>query len=617
MAFLIPDNLKSRKDVPSDHRRVVEAFEVGLDEGVTAWYEPLFDPEKEKPHFVLLLPTRGIVVLEVLGVQASAVLGVFRGHIRIIRDGQECEAEALKRADRLAQKLQERISREERLKALTIPIASGAVFPLLSRQEAEQKGLSRIDLSRCVFREEVDAARNGTGEASLMRSFARMWGNTDFTGLQQEHEKTVRGLIQPEIVIDKVAETFDSEQLSIFRPPLDEEDAVRVMDRQQEAMAKSLGTGHRIIRGVAGSGKTLVLVYRAKLLAKLTPQSRYLFTCFTRSLAGQIRELLQEHQNIDVVNLDQLMGRLIRQARLRHPGYETDDSGDLVAATALQALERGSGNRYDGVFVDEAQDFSTQALRVIVRLLKSGSEDLVIVADAAQKIFKRNSSWAQAGIQAQGRTKILRINYRNTRQVLQFASAFLLAGQQLHPERVPDGTDENAIIPPESALRTGPAPSLSLLPDANAEIAGVVDQVKAWMKISHEPRTIAVLYASSRNGSGDFPSQLLQTMSSHGIPVYWGSDPRDKASKDRLASAAEPVVLCTIQSAKGLEFPNVVLCSVWREGDSVDDNRKLIYVGMTRATNRLAIVTRRGHPLAGDVEAALRASKSIADATTA
>ncbi len=55
----------------------------------------------------------------------------------------------------------------------------------------------------------------------------------------------------------------------------------------------------------------------------------------------------------------------------------------------------------------------------------------------------------------------------------------------------------------------------------------------------------------------------------------------------------------------------------WREGDSVDDNRKLIYVGMTRATNRLAIVTRRGHPLAGDVEAALRASKSIADATTA
>src|SRR5690606_22808272 len=36
-------------------------------------------------------------------------------------------------------------------------------------------------------------------------------------------------------------------------------DIVRVMDLQQEQLARSLGEGHRVIHGVAGSGKTLIL----------------------------------------------------------------------------------------------------------------------------------------------------------------------------------------------------------------------------------------------------------------------------------------------------------------------------------------------------------------------
>src|SRR5690606_25128097 len=44
-------------------------------------------------------------------------------------------------------------------------------------------------------------------------------------------------------------------------------DIVRVMDIQQEQMAKSMGDGHRVIHGVAGSGKTLILGYRCLHLA--------------------------------------------------------------------------------------------------------------------------------------------------------------------------------------------------------------------------------------------------------------------------------------------------------------------------------------------------------------
>ena len=45
-------------------------------------------------------------------------------------------------------------------------------------------------------------------------------------------------------------------------------DIVRVMDLQQEQLARSMGEGHRVIHGVAGSGKTMILGYRAQYLAQ-------------------------------------------------------------------------------------------------------------------------------------------------------------------------------------------------------------------------------------------------------------------------------------------------------------------------------------------------------------
>jgi superfamily I DNA and RNA helicase len=42
---------------------------------------------------------------------------------------------------------------------------------------------------------------------------------------------------------------------------------MRVMDLQKEQLARSLGDGHRVIHGVAGSGKTMILGYRAEYLA--------------------------------------------------------------------------------------------------------------------------------------------------------------------------------------------------------------------------------------------------------------------------------------------------------------------------------------------------------------
>ena len=43
MAFLIPDNLRTRSDVPAGVNRTARVLQDTLDDASTAWYEPLFD----------------------------------------------------------------------------------------------------------------------------------------------------------------------------------------------------------------------------------------------------------------------------------------------------------------------------------------------------------------------------------------------------------------------------------------------------------------------------------------------------------------------------------------------------------------------------------------------
>jgi len=609
MAYLIPDNLKSRKDVPSGIHRAAQAFQVGLDEDVTVWYEPLYDPSGEKPHLVLLFPNQGIVVLEALELGSGGILGALRGRMRIERDGREVELEnPLVRAKRLAGILKQRINAEPRLANLDIRIGAGAVFPSLDRKEADSKGVGRIvPLDACLFRHDLDTAIEGKGEAGLLRAFTRILEGAPLRDSDDAVVKLLRGVIQPETVIDRVAEhTAKRDQLTIFLPP-EEGDIIRVMDRQQESMAKSLGEGHRVIRGVAGSGKTLILVYRARLLAGLYPKHRILVTCFTKSLAGQLRYLLSDHSNVDVINLDKIMSDVIRAARMKFPGYG-DENGDQVADVALAAYKKIRAPRYHTVLVDEAQDFSTKALQFIVGLIEDGHDDLVVVADAAQNIFGRRFSWKQAGIQAQGRTRILRVNYRNTKQILQFASAFLLSSSQLEGNEIPDFEDETTVIPPESAAREGRIPEVHFTKDVQREVERIIEIVDELLPEGGQPRSLAILYGTSRAERFDRAKAIYEGLRNRGRDVFWLSNPNDKMARDRLAFAREPIILSTIHGAKGLEFPGVVLCGLWREDKDNESNRKLDYVGMTRATERLAVVSPEDFPLGEDLKAALKAA---------
>ncbi len=596
MAKLIPENLKNRGDVKNAIRKVAIALEM-LPSDAIVWYEPLYDQSGEKPDFVVWLPDRGIAVLEVLDAKVEGIIGFRRGKIWLMRNNEEVKIEnPISRASRFVANLSKMIDDEPHMSKLKIQIAAGACLPLLSKNDIEAKQFgNEFTPSFTIYREDLDEPRPDL----ILSAFTRLLGNARFTDFSTELDKLVRGILQPDILINRA--TVPGSQLQIFQPSDECEDVIRVMDREQESLAKSLGDGHRIIRGVAGSGKTLVLMFRAKLLSRCNPHLKYLVVCYTKALAGQLARLLEDFPNVDVANFDKLATDLGRHAgggfrRGKEYDYEA------VLAAAHKAVEANKGSRYHGILVDEAQDLSTDALTLLTKLFKTDCNELLIVADAAQNIFRRKFSWKQAGIQAQGRTRMLRINYRNTREILEFASTFLLGAEQ---DKINESfDDENSVIPPESSKRRGAAPKLIFVRDVSAEVNETIRVIQEELKALRPGQKIAVLYPGP---DGKDRGYLLdRRMNECNIKHFWVKS--GESAKGRLGTATEPVLLCTVHSSKGLEFPKVVICGTWNQHEEAEVNRKLSYVAMTRATDFLTIVTRSDNALLIDLERAIKAS---------
>ena len=600
MAFLIPENLSTRRDVPAAASRLAKAMREALDDDATVWYEPLFGAGQERPDIVALVPDSGVLVLQILGAKNGALRGTRDGGIVIVDrdDVERVTPTPLARAQVFAEHLAGRLASDTTLASSDcLPVTAAGVLAYLSRSEAQSAGYATVlDLDRCLFREDLDIALSDAG--AFRRLVAGLLSTELRDPIDENAEKVHRALIHPETVIGVPTLPFAT------ATPAEE---LQVLDRQQEALARGLGEGHRVIRGVAGSGKTLVLTFRARHLAALYPRQRVLVTCYNRALAGSLARQLHDLPYVEVRRIDQV----IQDVLFRCTGSGSDfaihpELADRASA-ALAALDMplaGAVVRYDHVLLDEAQDFPTPALQLCVRMLAEGSTSLLVVADAAQNIYRNDFTWKAAGINAPGRTRVLSIGYRNTRELLEFAHDFLMRGGDVRLDAGAEVSDESAVIPPTLSTRHGPVPLFLLSPSHQIECLRIAEYCADRIAKGSAPGSIAVLYGASWAAGFDWLTTLQKALRQLGVPYRWATDPSDRAGKDTLGADPDQVVVSTIHSAKGLEWRHVVLCAIFDDRPESDRsvNRRLIYVGMTRATEELAISRSGEHRFMVDME---------------
>ena len=103
-----------------------------------------------------------------------------------------------------------------------------------------------------------------------------------------------------------------------------------------------------------------------------------------------------------------------------------EDFADVVRRARDLARE-ASEPRYRAAIVDESQDLTLVGLQFIQALVNGpgldGPDGLFLVGDHAQKIYPGGFTLAQAGVDVRGRSAVLRVNYRNTRPIIDAAMA--------------------------------------------------------------------------------------------------------------------------------------------------------------------------------------------------
>ncbi|MCQ3813582.1 MAG: AAA family ATPase [Acidimicrobiia bacterium] len=273
--------------------------------------------------------------------------------------------------------------------------------------------------------------------------------------------------------------------------------------------------------------------------------------------------------------------RPLREQLLRDvlPAYEQSkikrgliDWNDL----AVLAADTQPGVSYDVVIVDETQDFSANQVRAVTRHLQD-SHNTTFIIDAMQRIYPRYFTWREVDITARPEIiHTLRENYRNTESIAAFAIPLV------------DGlpAEDDGTVPDFTACSRSGATPLVVEGRYSHQLQVMLDRLTQITDFWTE--SIAILQP---RGGGWF-SEARKALQSRGIAFC------ELTRENEWPAGPEAVALCTIHSAKGLEFDHVLLPGLSQEvtphgpedGDAdLDRLRRMLAMAIGRARKSVMI----------------------------
>lgn len=241
------------------------------------------------------------------------------------------------------------------------------------------------------------------------------------------------------------------------------------------------------------------------------------------------------------------------------------------------------------IIADEIQDFSNTELRLLRVLVAEKENDLFLVGDPLQKIYKRNINFSKAGINIRGqRSKRLKVNYRTTEEIKK--SAIAVINKLTYDDF--DGSTENKSG--YVSILHGEPPKYDLFKTTEEMNEGLFKIINQSLENDLvKPREICIAARTKKSMSEAKKFVHGKKMAYFDLTDMVG----DKTG----------IVLSTFHNIKGLEYKVVILYDVSNETvpnkhytySSLKDydkkihdqsERSLLYVAMTRAIKRLYIV---------------------------
>jgi hypothetical protein len=239
---------------------------------------------------------------------------------------------------------------------------------------------------------------------------------------------------------------------------------------------------------------------------------------------------------------------------------------------------------YKCIVVDEGQDFHAGEWRLLRAIIPNGPDDLFIVGDAHQRIYGQKIALRACGVNVQGRSSRLRVNYRTTEEIRSWAMA-MLAGVEV--DDLDGGREEETGY---RSLLSGPKPEVRHFETRTEELEYVGVKVKEL--VGQRPAEHICLVARTKKLLTDDYRPMLA-----GLGI-------ESALLDQKQDGGG-VRLATMHRVKGLEFPVMFLAGInagymplhlpaamddpVADADHRDRERSLLFVAATRARDLLVV----------------------------
>ncbi|PRC93811.1 Nuclease-related domain [Solimicrobium silvestre] len=330
MATLLPAIGSCLSRMTSGEKRFATLLEEKLEDDYLCWYDVSIGERTQHPDFIVFHPGRGLLVLEVKDWKLETIHSMDKQQATILTDrGLKHVLSPLEQARQYMFAVTNKLERDPQLVWPSgslkgkpfFPYGHGVVLTNISRKQFDDAELGNVLPSHLVICK--DEMTKSVECEEFQQRFWSMFPIKFKMQLSLPQIDRVRWHMFPEIRISAQQELFDEvDGQKVTEIP----DILRVMDLQQEQLARSMGDGHRIIHGVAGSGKTLILGYRAEVLANVC-QRPILILCYNKTLATKLASVMETkglQDKVHVVNFHAWCSRQLDAYHVGKPPRNTD-----------------------------------------------------------------------------------------------------------------------------------------------------------------------------------------------------------------------------------------------------------------------------------------------------
>ena len=433
---MIPD---VPKDCPNSERQVYERLGRELPDAWIVLHSLGLAGHESKiwgEADIVILSEYGVFAVEVKGGTVDCVDGIwsFSGDFKTFTKRESPWQQAMGALGAIRQRLQ-----KVRPAFRNVLFGFGVAMPYTTFTATSAEIIPEVLLDRRSFRQPL---------MQYVKSLERYWKaeyvrkhGRDYRGLITKELKEARQVLRPDL------ETALS--LGGYLTGLDDR-LVQLTNEQIRASRRMAANPRTVVRGAAGTGKSVIALDRARQQG--ADGQDVLYLCFNRLLAAHVQAGLERAggaQSVDVHHVHALYYDLIMDARLLPRLRAMDENaleffGKQFPELAADALCEKSHDGWDVLIVDEAQDLLTpEHLDVFDLLLRDGMcrGRWHLFLDPWQNIYGEDVQSTVADRLAAYVPAFddLFENCRNTRQVAVQTS--IVSGIDLPVAGAPDGPD--------------------------------------------------------------------------------------------------------------------------------------------------------------------------------